>query len=448
MQKYIYLILFVLISGSITVQAQQLLDKVVCQVGGEIILLSDIEKRIAYIKSTYGEVDEETRCFVLQDLIAQKLLINQAKLDSIVVTDAEVNQQIDARLERILSSMGNDTERFESFYGVTLEEVRREQQDNLRNTLYTEKMRGQVMSDVVATPAEVARFYKKIPTDSLPFFASEVEISEIVYKPKPSQVKKDAARATLEDIRVRIMDDPTQFERLSGVYSDDPGSKENGGDLGWQKRGTFVSEFEASAYNLEPGEYSEIVETEFGFHLIQLLERRGNLIHTRHILIRPEYTQEDIDQAHVTMDSIKQLLVADSISFELAVRLYGDDKVQSFSNGGRMTNATTGNTFFEIGDLESDVFFAIDNLEVGEFSDPVLFDELGEDPILKLYRLDSRSKPHQASLETDYAKIQRFASEEKKQRLFNEWLFDRVDETYVQLDNRYRCPQLDVWLEQ
>ncbi len=446
--KYISAIIFILVFYLPTMKGQQLLDKVICQVGGEIILLSDVEKRISYIKATYGAIDENTRCFVLQDLVAQMLLINQAKLDSILVTDQEVNQQIDARLNQILASMGNDEERFESFYGVSLAEVRREQQDNLRNKLYTDKMRNQVMADVEATPAEVAAFFSSIPVDSLPYFNSEVEISEIVFKPQPSQQKKDEARQVLEGLRERILNDDNQFERLSNIYSDDPGSKENGGDLGWQKRGTFVPEFEAVAYNLEAGEYSEIVETEFGFHLIQLLDRRGNLIHTRHILIRPEFEPSDIASAKTTLDSIKQLLETDSISFELAVRLYSDDKTVSFNNGGRMTNPKTGNTFFEIGDLESDVFFAIDDLKVDGYSEPVLYDNLDEDPVYKLFRLDSRSQPHQASLEQDYAKIQRFASEEKKQRLFNEWLFDRVAETHVQLDQRYTCPELDVWLNQ
>jgi peptidyl-prolyl cis-trans isomerase SurA len=446
--QYSTIILLFLCLSIATMAQNQLLDKVVCQVGGEIILLSDVEARIAYIKATYGDVDEDTRCFVLQELIAQKLLINQAKLDSIVVTDEEVNQQIDARINRILSAMGNDEKRFEAYYGLTVDEVRREQQENLRNTLYTDKMRGQVMADVVATPAEVNQFFASIPKDSLPFFNSEVEISEIIYKPSPSEKKKMEARKTLEDLRNRILEDPSQFERLSNLYSDDPGSQENGGDLGWQARGTFVPEFEAAAYNLENNEFSEVVETEFGFHLIQLLERRGNLIHTRHILIKPEFVPADIELAEDRLDSIKQLLISDSISFEYAVRLHSDKNSQSYNNGGRMTNPATGNTFFEIGDLDSDVFFAIDDLKVGEYSDPVLYDNLNEDPHYKLFRLDSRSAPHAASLEQDYSKIQNYASEQKKQKLFNEWLFDRVGETHVQVDARYTCPDLDIWLNQ
>ncbi len=447
MSKFRFYILIITITIFATSgNAQQLLDKVVSQVGGEIILLSDIEARIAYIKASYGEVDDETRCLVLQDMVAQKLLINQAKLDSIVVTDQEVNQQIDARIDRILSSMGNDNQRFEAYYGMTVEEVRREQQDNLRNTLFTEKMRNQVMADVVATPSEVASFYESIPKDSLPFFNSEVEISEIVFKPEASFKKKQEARQTLENIRERIISDSTQFGRLAGLYSDDPGSKDNEGDLNWQKRGTFVPEFEAAAYNLENGEYSEVIETDFGFHLIQLIDRRGNLIHTRHILIRPEYEPADLDRAEIELDSIKQLLISDSISFEYAVRVYSDKNTQSFNNGGRMTNPESGTTFFEVGQLDSEVFFAIDGLDVNEYSNPILFDNIGQDPFYKLFRLDSRSAPHQASLELDYSKIQSFASESKKQRLFNEWLFERVRETHVQVDSRYTCPDLDLWL--
>ena len=438
----------ILLAGGLNADAQQLLDKVICQVGGEIILLSDVEARVSYIQSTYGQVDEDTRCFVLQDLVAQKLLVNQAKLDSIVVTNEEINQQIDARIDQILGAMGNDVQRFEAYYGSTVEEVRREQQDNLRNTLYTEKMRGKVMSDVVATPAEVEAYFKKIPRDSLPVFNSEVEISEIVYKPKPSQAKKDEARETLVSVRERILKDDSQFERLANLYSDDPGSKENGGDLGWQKRGIFVPEFEAAAYNLETGEYSEVIESEFGYHFIQLLERRGNLIHTRHILIKPEFVPADIEMAEHTLDSIKQLLIADSISFEYAVRAFSDDKTLSYNNGGRMTNPQSGNTFFEIGALDSEVFFAIDDLEIGEYSDPVLYENLNEDPVYKLFRLDSRSTPHQASLENDYSKIQSYAAEEKKQRLFNEWLFGRMSETHVQVDEGYSCSELEVWLNQ
>ena len=447
MHKFLFIaFIFSCISGSV-VHAQQLIDKVAAKVGGEMILLSDIEARLAYVKSTYGTVDEETKCFVIQDLIAQKILINQAKLDSIVVTDQEVNQEIDARIEQILTSMGNDESKFEAFYGLSVDEVRKQQQSNLRNTLYTQKMRSTVMADVEATPVEVKAFFKNIPNDSIPVFNSEVELSEIVFAPTPSDENVTKAMETLERLRQQVISDSTAFERLASLYSEDPGSKDKAGDLGWQKRGTFVPEFEAAAYNLEAGEVSEVIESPFGFHIIQLLDRRGNLIHTRHILITAQLTQEDLDAAEEELNTIKTRLEADSLTFEYAVRKFSDDRSISYNNGGRMTNPTSGTTFFEIGDLDSDIFFAIDDLEVGEYSEPVLFDKLNEDVVYKLYRLDSSSEPHTASLDRDYDAIQRIASENKKERLFNEWLYNRITETHIEVDPRFNCQELRLWLE-
>ena len=433
--------------ASATINAQAyLIDKVVAEVGSEFVLLSDIEARLAYIRDNYGQIDDNTRCFILQDLMAQKLLINQAKLDSIIVTDDEVDQEIDARIDQILSAMGNDVKRFEEYYGKTVEDVREEQKENLQNQLYSDKMRNSIMATVQATPSEVIEFFNNIPSDSLPYFNSEVELSELVVGPTPSPEAIEDARSTLERLRERILEGKEDFARAASIYSDDPGSGPQGGDLGWQKRGTFVPEFEAVAYNLEAEEYSEIVESEFGFHLIQLLERRGNLINTRHILIKPEIKEADIERAKVRLDSIKTLIDSNQINFELAVRRFGKEKVQSFNNGGRLTNPKTGNTFFEIGDLDSDVFFAVDDMEVGQISDPVVFNKFNEDPEIKIYKMVSRSAPHQASLELDYSKIQTYATENKKAEMFNEWLLQRVKNTYIKVDPRFaQCPEMEFW---
>jgi peptidyl-prolyl cis-trans isomerase SurA len=447
---YNYILLFFLslyCLSSLNAQSY-LIDKIVAEVGSEYILLSDIEARIEYIKDNFGTIDDDTRCFVLQDLMAQKLLVNQAKLDSILVTDEEVNQQIDARIEQILSAMGNDVNRFEEYYGKTVDEVREEQKENLENQLYSEKMRNTIMANVEATPSEVVEFFDGIPKDSLPYFNSEVELSELVYAPKPSAEAIEEARSTLERLRERILSGEDDFARTASIYSDDPGSGEQGGDLGWQKRGTFVPEFEAAAYNLEKEEYSEVIESEFGFHLIQLLERRGNLIHTRHILIKPEIKDSDIELAKVKLDSIRTLVDSNEISFELAVKRFGKDKVQSYNNGGRLTNPQTGTTYFEIGDLESDVFFAVDDLEVGQISEPVVFNSFNEDPEIKIYKMISRSAPHQASLQTDYSKIQKYATENKRSSMFNEWLLKKVKNTYIKIDSRFaQCPEMAFWVE-
>lgn len=436
----------ILLSWTTILGQSQLIDKVSAKVGGEMILLSDIEARVSYIRDNYGLSLDDTRCIVIQDLIAQKILINQAKLDSVVITDEEVNAQIDARIDQILTMMGNDVERFEKEYGRTVAEVRRDQQENLRNTMYTQRMRNQVMSDVQASPTEVVEFFHSIPSDSLPFFNSEVELSEIVYRPKASEESREKAVNTLNRLRTTILEDSTAFARLAKLYSEDPGSADKGGDLGWQKRGSFVAEFEAAAYNLAQGEISDVIESDYGYHLIQMLERRGNVIHTRHILIKPAIFMTDVDSARAELLRIREAIVSDSITFEQAVRQYGYDKTFSYNNGGRMTNQNSGTTYFEIGDLDSDVFFAIDNLKVGDISDPVLFDRRNEDILLKIYKLDSRSEPHKASLSRDYAQIQKLATEYKREKLFNDWLFDRVQQTYIEIDPAEMCPDLETWL--
>ena len=446
--KNILVVAFLITTGQAFSQSY-LVDKIIARVGTEYVLLSDLQSRISYIHDNYGE-QNGLDCYVLQELLAQKLLINQAKLDSIEVTSEEIDQQISARIEDILTKMGNDESRFEEIYGKSVDEVRREQRENLQDQLYTDKMRARVMADAVATPAEVTEFFNSIPSDSLPYFNSEVEVSELVYKIKPNEEEKERARTKLLSIREQILSGKVTFEAEAKKYSVDKGSGENGGDLGWVKRGSFVPEYEAVAYNLEKGELSDIVESQFGFHLIELLERRGNLIHTRHILLKPTVRLADINKARAELDDIRSSVLGDSISFELAVRLHGDEDQQSFNNGGRMTNPKSGNTFFEIADLDFDVFIEIDSIQVDDITKPVLFDALSSDPYFKLLRLDSRTTAHKANLDSDYAKIQLMANERKKIEEFNHWVLRRVNNTYVDIDEGYHlCDEVSsFWLRQ
>jgi len=211
--------------------------------------------------------------------------------------------------------MGGDTDQFESYYGQTIPQAREGMRNELKNQLLSERMRSQVINEIVVTPSEVKAFFSKIPKDSLPYFQSEVEIREIVMKPEVSKAEKEKARTFLEELKQRIQDGE-DFAELAMKHSDDPGSGRAGGDLGMTKRGSFVPEFEAAAYNLEKDELSEIVESEFGFHLIQLIERRGNSIHTRHILIKPEVMESDLELTRSRLDSVAQVLSKDSFPFE------------------------------------------------------------------------------------------------------------------------------------
>lgn len=439
------------ITSMTNAQESRLLDKVVAQVGGEFILLSEIELQYSYFKETNprGVHPLETRCMILEDRLAQGLLVNQAHLDSVVVSNEEVDLQLDARIDRILAMMGNDREMFENEYGMTPEEVKEDQRTSLRNQILAERMQMRVMADVRATPSEVIEFFNSIPRDSLPFYNSEVQISEIVIVPEANQEEKDRALNRITDLRNQIVSGERSFEELARTFSDDPGSARLGGSLGWQTRGTFVPEFEATVYNLEPGEISDPIETEFGYHIIKLIERRGNSVNAKHILINPRITSDDLLLAKNHLDSVRNIIRKDSIPFESAVRIFGNDQVQSYSNGGRVVNNATGNTFFEVGDLDPDIYFAIFDLEVGELSEVVEFRDRGGETVYKIFKLLSRTRPHRANLQEDYAKIKDMATEYKRATKFNEWLLDKLSGTYIRIDDSFHsCPNIEFWLSE
>jgi len=445
MRQFIICI-FIVCSLSISyAQDRQVIDKVVGVVGQELVLLSDIEDQFSLAKKRQPELGEEARCLIMDQVLAQNLMLNQARLDSIVVTENEIESQLDARIKQILQYMGNDEKQFEEYYGATISQVRSQFRTDLENKLLIERMQQDIIADATVTPSEVRDFFNLIPRDSLPFFNSEVEVAEIVIYPSQNMVEKTKAREKLESIRQQIIDG-AQFAELAVKYSDDPGSGAKGGDLGWATRGSYVGEFEAAAYNLETNELSEIVETQFGYHLLELLERRGNSIHVRHILITPEITPEDEILARARLDSVRNLVLVDSIPFFYAVNRFSDEDIPSYTNGGNLVNPKTGNTFYEVGDLDPDIYFTIDTMEVNDLSAPFEFTEQTGRKGYRAIQLRSRTKPHKASLSLDYSKIKAAALESKKNKFMFEWVEKKIKDTYIELDAQYSgCEDLERW---
>ncbi|HLP93516.1 MAG TPA: peptidylprolyl isomerase [Saprospiraceae bacterium] len=420
-----------------------LVDRVVATVGGEIILLSEVQEQYNFAKKDQPTLPAEYQCMVLQNLIVQKLLVNQAKLDSVEVKDEEVEAQIDARIERLRAYFNQDDKAIEEFYGQSVDEMKSMLSSDMRNQLLAERMQGKVTEKATITPLEVQRFFSNIPKDSLPYFNAEVEIREIVYKPKVSPEEHKKAKDRLEELRKRIVDQGESFAELAKKFSDDPGSGAQGGDLGFQKRGTFVPEFEAMAYKLDPNQISPVIETEFGFHIIQLLERRGNLIHCRHILIKPEITDADMEAAKNSLDTLRQQIRDGKITFTDAVKRFGDKNQQSYNNDGRVANPRSGNTFFEVGDLETSVFFAIDGLKEGDIAAPFQYKGQDGSDLFRLVQLVSRSKPHKADLKQDYGKIQSAALEQKKGEYTEKWVLEKLNTTYLSVSDLFgTCPNL------
>lgn len=424
---------------------KQIIDKVTATVGGELVLLSEVEEQFSLMEAQSGVLPEDARCNIMDQVLISKLLLNQAKLDSIEVSEEEVEEQLNARIERILSYMNGDVTQFEAYYGQTITAVKEQFREDLQSQLLVDRMRSKIMADVTVTPSEVKTFFHQIPLDSLPYFNAEVEIGEIVYKPKINSVERNRSISQLDSIRQLVLDGKATFEEMAQKFSDD-GSARIGGDLGWAKRGKYVPDFEAAAYKLEKDEISPVVESQFGFHIIQLLDRRGNSIHVRHILVKPEITDADLEKAKMHLDSVRNLIALDSISFSLAVKYFSDKEQQSYNNDGRMVNPATGNNFFEIGDLDPDIYFAIDTLKLLQVSNPLAFtDPIGE-PYFRLVQVQSRTIPHKANLQQDYSKIRKAAIQSKQNEFISKWVENTVGATYIQIDAMYNgCPALAKW---
>lgn len=444
MKNIIRFIPFLLLSLGLGAQNDKaVIERVVATVGGEIILLSEVQEQYSFAKKDQPELPAEYQCVVLQNLIVQKLLINQGKLDSVEVKDEEVEAQIDARIERLRAYFNQDDKAIEEFYGQSVDQMKSQLSSDMRNQILAERMQGKITEKATITPLEVQRFFANIPKDSLPYFNAEVEIREIVYKPKVNAEEHTKARLRTEDLRKRIVEQGEDFAELAKKFSDDPSSGAQGGDLGFQKRGTFVPEFEAMAYKLEANQISPIIETDFGFHIIQLLERRGNLIHCRHILIKPEITEADMDAAKAKLDTVRQLIKDKKLTFTEAVKKHGDKNQQSFNNDGRVANPRTGNSYFEVADLETSIFFAIDGVQEGDIAEAFRFKGPDGTDQFRLVQLVSRSKPHKADLKLDYGKIQLAALEQKKGEYTEKWVLEKLNSTYLGVSDMFStCPNL------
>ncbi|MDQ3142988.1 MAG: peptidylprolyl isomerase [Bacteroidota bacterium] len=424
-------------------QENKIIDKIIAKVGSEIILYSDWQDQIAYIKEKQTYLSPDDECAILENILLQKFMIHQAKVDSVEVKEDEVDQQLNARIDQILLYMNNDFEKFREYYGQTVSEVKIKMREELQNQLLVERLQTKITGEIQVTPDEVKSFFLSLPKDSLPYFNSEVEIAEILYKPKFNELQINQAKEKSQKILMRLKNGE-DFAKLANTLSDDPGSARLGGSLGWMKRGSLVPEFEAAAYNLEKDSISGIVESEFGLHIIQLLGRRGNSILTRHILVKPRLEEEDYKKTELFLDSIRAKILKDSIPFPTAVKIYSDPKSESYTNSGILINPKTGNNNFEIGDLEPDIYFAIDNLKIGDLSKVFASTDQEGKKYYRIIKLHSRTDPHKANLQQDYAKIQTAAKELKKNEQFRIWIDSKLPTVYVEIDAVIKtiCPSL------
>jgi peptidyl-prolyl cis-trans isomerase SurA len=302
------------------------------------------------------------------------------------------------------------------------------------------EMQRTITSDIEVTPREVQKFFKNIPRDSLPFYSTQVQVGQIVKYPEMSREAKASIKARLNGLRERILEGE-DFSQIAKLYSQEPGAKQSGGNLGYFKRGQLAPEYEAAALKLKKGEISKPVETDFGFHIIELIDRRGNEFNTRHILIRPSFTKQDMARATNYLDSLRTVILADSISFESAAKEYSDD-MNTSSSGGYFLDPESQGTKISVEELEPNVFFTIDTMQIGSITKPITFTKQdGSDAVRILYYKD-RIRPHQASLELDYQRIKQAALNKKRSEVLDKWFREAQDEVYITIDEAYQDCQI------
>lgn len=417
------------------------IDEIIAKVDNYIVLKSELDRAYLDYLANGGRPGEETRCQFLALLIRNKLMMAKAEIDSVVVLDEEVDANTQSRINMILAQSGNSAQQLEAIYGKSMEQIRMELRDQIKEQMVVREMERTISADIAVTPAEVRRFFARIPEDSLPYFSAEVEVAQIVRKAKVNEEQKNATRLELVAIRDRILKG-ADFTELAKQHSDDPSVTYNGGDMGWVGRGQMVPEYEAMAFRLEKNEISQPFETQYGFHIMQLLDRRGNEYHSRHILISPEPSEEDVQDAIVFLDSIRTLIINDSLTFQKAAREFSDD-VLTKGDGGFLTDSE-GSLRIPVDELDPYVFLTIDSMKVGNISAPIAYRTDDGKQAARILYYKSRLGPHEASLDQDWQRIQAAALNEKKNRLLQRWFEKARHDVFIDIDEAYDyCGILD-----
>ena len=445
MIKKIFLINFLFFSFITLTRAQEKsIDKVVAVVGGSIIKQSDIEHQYIQYLAQGNTKTANIKCVIFEQLLYQKLLFNQAQLDSIKITDDQVESEVDRRMRFFVEQMGSE-QKMEEYYQKSVAELKEDFKPSVKEQLLIQHMEAKITEDIKVTPSDIKIFFRSIPEDSLPLINSEVEIGQIVRQPQISIDEKKAVREKLNALRERIIKGES-FATLAVLYSEDPESAKKGGELGLKPRGSFVPEFENAAFELKKNEVSPIIETKFGYHILQLIERKGEYVNIRHILLQPKVKSSDLIKAKNFLDSVKTLLDKKQLKFDDAALQFSDDP--SKNNGGIMVNPQSGNSKFEIDQLDPTIFFVIDKIKPGDVSIPVIMkNEEGKQAYRLLY-LKSRSEPHRATLKNDYNRIQDAALQEKKNKIVTEWTNDKISKTYIHITDDYKdCSFKRKWIK-
>ncbi|GAB3735149.1 peptidylprolyl isomerase [Spirosoma lituiforme] len=409
------------------------LNRIIAKVDNYYVLQSDLEE--AYQSYVGQNQTPPQKCQLLESLVINKMMLAKAEIDSVVVEEKIVDSELDSRMQYMIQQFGSDKNIVEA-YGKSLEMLKSELRTQVKDQKVVQKMQQKITSDVKVTPRDVRRFFDGIPKDSLPYIPAEVEVGQIVRFAKPTKEQKEVLRQKLLDFKQRV-EKGEDFAKLAKENSEDVGSAQNGGDLGFAKRGMMVAPFEGAALKLKPNQISDVVESDFGLHLIQLIETRGAEYHARHILLRPDYNRLDVSGPTHYLDSLRNLVQIDSLKFDKAAKDFSEDK-NTADAGGLLRDAQSGSSRLAMdGTMEYAMFQMLDTMKVGSVSAPLPYrTEDGKSAVRILY-FKSKVAPHTADYTKDFEKLQTIVLSNKKNRAIDDWFKKSIADVYITVDPEY-----------
>lgn len=440
MKKIVIVIISIFIQFNVS---SQIIDKVVAVVGDEVILSSDIETQYLQYLSAGNTESPDVRCQIIEDVLYQKLLAHRAKIDSTDVSEDEVNQELERRLTTFVSQLGSK-EAVEEYFGKSIESIKTEFYDIIYNQILSQRMQSSITSSVKITPEEVKQFFKLMRKESeLPLMPTTIEISQIIKIPEIADEEKSRVRKKLISFRERI-NNGEDFKVLSTLYSDDTESAKNGGELGFVGRGELVPEFESAAFALKGDEISEVIETQFGYHIIQLIERRGEMINVRHILMKPKVSSAALLDAKTQLQKVEELLKSGELSFEDAAKNHSDDV--SKNNVGILVNPQTGSSLFTVEQLPINIRYVAERMNEGDVSSISQFVMDDGKKAYRIIKIIKKTIEHEANLVDDFTQINDAALNAKKQQKISEWVSKNIKITFIRIDSDIdNCDVLKKW---
>ena len=433
----LFILMGCIVSGNPTQAQDKVVDQIVAVVGKNIIMKSDIEAMYQQEQAKGTTTDGDMKCEILENLLVEKLLLAEAELDTtITVSDSQLNQNLDQRIQYYITHLGSEKE-VEAYFKKSIVDIKADLQDVIKNSQMTQQMQEKILDKVKVTPSEVRLYFKNLPAADVPQIDAQVEYAQITVQPLISLEEEDRIKSTLRELKRRIESGESSFAPLAVLYSEDLGSARNGGELDYTGRGSLDPAYAAAAFNLKGDKISNVVKSEFGYHIIQVMDRKGEQIKTRHILMIPKPSAKSMEKAFGQIDSIADFIRKGTILFKDAALRYSYDK-DSRNNGGTVINPETGESKWKMSELDPDVSKVIAKMNVNEISKPIkTIDPKNQQTIYKIIKLINKNNAHKANLRDDYVELSNVYMASKKEKTLDEWVRDKQAGTYVHIDDSY-----------